>query len=134
MSNPDLPRVQPTLEVDEASGRDMVNHAQRAVTTFADLAVNVADDIRRGDMDGLVKLGFDYGVSLAYVEIDMEAIVSRMMNSAPPEVEAILETITVDYGSYHVHPQPDPATPAPRPTYASAPVSTVRLYLHSTGV
>jgi len=134
MSNPDLPRVQPTLEVDEASGKYMVKHAQQAVSTFADIMANVADDIRRGDMDGLIKLGFDYGVSLAYVEVDLQAVVSRMMDSAPPEVEAILDTLTVDYGSYGSYPQPDPATPAPRPTYSSAPVSTVRLYLHSTGV
>lgn len=135
MSNPDLPRVQPTLEVDEASGRDMVTHAQRAVTTFADLMANVADDIRRGDMDGLIKLGFDYGVSLAYVEVDLQAITSRMMGSAPPEVEAILDTVTVDYGAYRMPANDgDPAAPMPRAAYASAPVSHVRLYLHSTGV
>lgn len=132
MSNPDLPRRQPSIEVDEATGRELTAAAQKALTNFADIMANVADDILRGNMDGLAKIGFDFGVSMAYLELDMQAIVSRMMESAPPEVSEYMdERVIVSFGGYGM---PPVSTATGRPVYSDHGTTTVRLYLRNVGI
>lgn len=133
--NIDMPRVQPSIEVDEATGRELTCAAQKAVTTFADIMANVADDIRRGDMDGLVKIGFDFGVSMAYVEIDMQAIAARMMESAPPEVAEYMDKrVIASFGGYSVPVATGTGPATGRPVYSDHGTTTVRLYLRNVGV
>lgn len=134
ISNPDMPRMQPSIEVDEATGKDLTAAAQKAVTNFADIMANVADEIRRGHTDGLIKLGFDFGVSMAYVELDLKAIVMHAMDQAPHVVQEYLDKeIIHSFGGYSV-PVANVAGPVHgRPTYSDHDTSTVRLYLRNVG-
>lgn len=135
-SNLDAPTGKPSIEVDEASGRDMVDHAQRAAHAFGRTLAEISKTIIEGDHHPEhMKLGFDYGVSLAYLEVDMVGIGALAHNKLEQAgLGKVFDSITVDEGVYVTPPQPDADQPAPRATFQSSPTSTVRLYLHSTGV
>lgn len=134
----DAPPSKPCIELDEASGRDMVEHAQRAVHAFGRLMLTMGKALTSGDHHPEhVKLGFDYGVSMAYVEVDVAGIASAARDNLEAEgLATLLDSITFDEGCY-VMPAGDDALgdgPAQRALFQSSPVSTVRLYLHSVGV
>lgn len=133
----DAPPSKPGIELDEASGRDMVEHAQGAVHAFGRLMLVMGKALTSGDHHPEhVKLGFDYGVSMAYVEVDMAGIASAARDRLETEgLAALLDSITLDEGRYII-PAPTGGDdgPAPRAVFQSGPVSTVRLYLHSVGV
>lgn len=133
----DAPPSKPGIELDEASGKDMVEHAQKAVHVFGRLMLTVGRTLTTGDHHpDQIKLGFDYGVSMAYVEVDVAGIATAARNKLDAEgLATLLDSITFDEGCY-VMPADDGGDdgPAPRALFQSSPVSTVRLYLHSVGV
>lgn len=137
----DAPPSKPGIELDEASGKYMVEHAQKAVHTFGRLMITMGKALATGDHHpDQVKIGFDYGVSMAYVEVDVAGVAAAARDNLEAQgLAALLDSITFDEGCY-VMPAPtdddddDDDGPAPRATYEPVPVSTVRLYLHSTGV
>lgn len=133
----DAPPSKPCIELDEASGRDLTEHAQEAVHVLGRTLAEMGKVILRGDHHPeQIKIGFDYGVSMAYVEVDLLGMAVKVRDKLEQSgLRETLDSITVDEGVYAI-PSPDAdRTDVPRrPVFQSSPVSTVRLYLHSIGV
>lgn len=125
--NPDVAIPRPLIELDEGSGESLLKASTQAIHTFADVMINLADAIRRGEVDGLMKVGFDFKQG-AYIEMDLRAMLYHLLDAAPEEVSHIVEEMRPAFGRY---------VPGPhgvdRPVYAQTDPDTVRLFMLPTG-
>lgn len=130
----DLPPSKPMMEVDEASGMRMVHEAQQAVHVLGRAATKVGEALVAGAAGDHIKLGFDFDMSQAYVELDLRSIYYGIEGGLLSEgLKGALENFTQSFGQY-VSSQTDVDTSGrPRTVYQHADTDTVRLYLHSIG-